>query len=79
MKTISKYPLTKRSLISLAVAGACAAYAPAYAQDAVKAADSTDAAPQVIVTGIRASMQSTLNLKRNADGIVDGIVAEDMG
>jgi TonB-dependent receptor len=24
-------------------------------------------------------MQSTLNMKRNSDGIVDGIVAEDMG
>jgi outer membrane cobalamin receptor len=31
------------------------------------------------VTGIRASLQSTLNLKRNSDGIVDGIVAEDIG
>ncbi|WP_167761494.1 TonB-dependent receptor [Duganella callida] len=78
MKTFSKQP-SKRRLISLAVAGACATFAPAYAQDAAKPADTTDAAPQVIVTGIRASLQSTLNLKRNSDGIVDGIVAEDMG
>nr|WP_175424972.1 TonB-dependent receptor [Pseudoduganella umbonata] len=33
----------------------------------------------VVVKGIRASMQSTLNLKRNSDGIVDGIVADDIG
>jgi outer membrane cobalamin receptor len=34
---------------------------------------------QVVVSGIRQSMASSLNLKRNSDGIVDGIVAEDMG
>jgi len=66
----------KRSLMHLAVASACGVLAmPGHAQQAGDAAD----APQVIVTGIRASMQSTLNLKRNSDGIVDGIVAEDMG
>jgi len=37
------------------------------------------AANTVVVTGIRASLQSTLNLKRNSDGIVDGIVADDIG
>ena len=37
------------------------------------------AANTVVVKGIRASMQSTLNLKRNSDGIVDGIVADDIG
>ncbi|NYE59420.1 TonB-dependent receptor [Duganella sp. 1224] len=67
----------QRRLMCLAVASACSALAvPGLAQQAdTPAAD----APQVIVTGIRASMQSTLNLKRNSDGIVDGIVAEDMG
>ncbi|WEF34934.1 TonB-dependent receptor [Pseudoduganella chitinolytica] len=38
-----------------------------------------DAGPKVVVKGIRASLQSTLNLKRNSDGIVDGIVADDIG
>jgi TonB-dependent receptor len=79
LKTFSEHPLSKRRLISLAVAGACASFVPAYAQDAAQAADATVAAPQVVVTGIRASMQSTLNMKRNADGIVDGIVADDIG
>ena len=74
-------PTTKRNLMSLAVAGACAALVmPAYAQDASVQPDASSAAPQaVVVTGIRASMQSTLNMKRNADGIVDGIVADDIG
>ena len=33
----------------------------------------------VVVTGIRQSLESSLNLKRNARGLVDGIVAEDIG
>nr|WP_314860071.1 TonB-dependent receptor [uncultured Undibacterium sp.] len=33
----------------------------------------------VVISGIRQSMQSSLNLKRNSNGIVDGIVAEDIG
>ena len=33
----------------------------------------------VVVTGIRASLTSSMNLKRDAQGIVDGIVAEDIG
>jgi TonB-dependent receptor len=33
----------------------------------------------ITVTGIRGSLQSSMNLKRDASGIVDGIVAEDIG
>ncbi|KAF1699116.1 TonB-dependent receptor [Pseudoxanthomonas jiangsuensis] len=33
----------------------------------------------VVVTGIRASLQSSMNLKRDSQGVVDGIVAEDIG
>ncbi|MYM84254.1 TonB-dependent receptor [Duganella sp. FT50W] len=67
--------------MSLAVAGACATFTAAHAQDATSSnsTDSMTSAPSVIVTGIRASLQSTMNMKRNADGIVDGIVADDIG
>lgn len=34
---------------------------------------------RVVVTGIRGSLMSSMNLKRDAQGIVDGIVAEDIG
>jgi TonB-dependent receptor len=34
---------------------------------------------EVIVTGIRGSLTSSMNLKRDAQGVVDGIVAEDIG
>ncbi|MFC5546940.1 TonB-dependent receptor [Massilia aerilata] len=78
------YPKANKKLISLAVAGACAAFGlPAHAQDAASATGDTTAqaagVQQVVVSGIRQSMASSLNLKRNSDGIVDGIVAEDMG
>ena len=33
----------------------------------------------IVVTGIRGSMESSMNLKRDSQGIVDGIVAEDIG
>ena len=85
---------SRHRLICLAVAGACAALAvPGQAQETSPAPTNAATGPTsqanaerpliaentVVVTGIRASMQSTLNLKRNSDGIVDGIVADDIG
>jgi TonB-dependent receptor len=47
------------------------------AQDAKKAeAQQLD---EVVVTGIRRSLDTSLDLKRSARGLVDGIVAEDIG
>ncbi len=50
---------------------------PAAAQDGGAPADTAEA--EVIVTGIRGSLQSAQGLKRNADQVVDSIVAEDIG
>jgi TonB-dependent receptor len=81
------YPKANQKLICLAVAGACAAFTvPGYAQDQsgvtggeARTAVQNDGVQTVVVSGIRQSMASSLNLKRNSDGIVDGIVAEDIG
>ena len=94
-RVFSHHLNTRHRLISLAVASACAALVvPAHAQDTAAGSPSGVATPTdptvttpvtgvatntVVVKGIRASMQSTLNLKRNSDGIVDGIVADDIG
>jgi iron complex outermembrane receptor protein len=43
---------------------------PAYAQDAGQ---------QVTVTGIRASLQNAVNIKRNSTAVVDAVSAEDVG
>jgi TonB-dependent receptor len=78
------HPKLNRKLISLAVAGACLSAATAFAQDAGNnsPADTsvpTDTVQTVVVSGLRASLATSLNLKRQSDGIVDGIVAEDIG
>lgn len=38
-----------------------------------------EAADEIVVTGIRASLQQSMNIKRNAQGVVDAISAEDIG
>ena len=57
--------------------------APSQATDAASNPAAENAGPAstqtVVVTGLRASLESSLNLKRNAQGFVDGIVAEDIG
>ena len=49
---------------------------PAFAQNA---AGADSAVEEVVVTGIRSSLTSSMELKRDALGVVDGIVAEDIG
>src|SRR3546814_6279903 len=56
---------------TLAIIGGMSA--TAYAQDAAPADDS------IVVTGIRASLESAQERKRTADAIVDSIVADDIG
>jgi iron complex outermembrane recepter protein len=48
-----------------------------YAADAATASDS--ALEEIVVTGIRASLQKSLDIKKDSDGIVDAISAEDIG
>lgn len=50
------------------------AFSPVVAQEV-----SGEPIEEIIVTGIRASLTSSANLKRNAVGVVDGISAEDIG
>jgi outer membrane receptor for ferrienterochelin and colicin len=50
--------------------------APAMAQDATATPEDVG---EIVVTGIRASLESSLNLKRGGQGVVDGIIAEDIG
>jgi iron complex outermembrane recepter protein len=53
---------------------------PSYAADAATApAATSDELNEIVVTGIRASLQQSLDIKRENDGIVDAISAEDIG
>ena len=41
--------------------------------------DTEESDNEIVVTGIRASLDQSINLKRNSSGVVDGISAEDIG
>jgi iron complex outermembrane receptor protein len=51
--------------------------APSFAADAT--ATSSEELSEIVVTGLRASLQKSLDIKKNSDGIVDAISAEDIG
>ena len=59
---------------ALSLAAGCA---PAMAQSAP--ADDVVEGRDIVVTGIRASLQQAQDIKRNAQGVVDAISAEDIG
>jgi len=62
------------STLSLSVAAA-----PLFAADSPASPAASGDLEEVVVTGLRASLQQSLDIKRNADGIVDAISAEDIG
>lgn len=72
--------ISKTRTLSVYVSGASAlalsmGMQPAMAQDS--AAD--EAPAEIVVTGIRASLNAARDIKRNAQGVVDAISAEDIG
>ena len=79
MKTYKVVP--RKAMLSSALLAVLAS--PAWAQEASNR--STGPSPDattldaVQVTGIRGSLTSSMNLKRDSQGVVDGIVAEDIG
>ena len=65
-------PITSKVLFT--IVGGTVLINPVFAQD--QAADELE---EVIVTGIRGSLKQSMDLKRNATGVVDAITAEDIG
>ena len=51
----------------------------AQSDDAVQSADDGGEGQEIVVTGLRRSLQSAQNIKRNSEQQVDAIVAEDIG
>ncbi len=68
----------KQRLLTSALLLAIASPALAQVAEPVSSSDATEL-DAVMVTGIRGSLESSMNLKRDARGIVDGIIAEDIG
>ncbi len=54
---------------------------PAVAQETIgdEAPRGEEPQEEIVVTGIRASIQNSLNAKKNADSIIEAISAEDIG
>ncbi len=64
------------SLVALVGVGALGAAAPAFAQDKAAATDTVD---EVVVIGVRQSLATSQQIKKNADTVVDSITATDIG
>ncbi|MDT7837084.1 TonB-dependent receptor [Aquabacterium sp. OR-4] len=75
-----RWPMGARAVALAAAAAGLAAQAQTGTGSAAAAAPATPASASeaVVVTGFRASLNSALNAKKNADGIVDVIRAEDV-
>jgi len=76
------------SALALAVGLATPVLAAAQAQPQTSAPDAASPAPaddqaassgDIVVTGVRASLERSIAIKRNSNGIVDAISAEDIG
>lgn len=78
MKYTNNHKHWARTLLmgTSAVAMSSAVLAPAMAQEDGAADSGQDT---IVVTGIRGSLTSSMNTKRNAEGVVDAISAEDIG
>lgn len=68
-------PMTSRALFT--IIGGAVLVNPAFAQD--QQDQSGEELDTVVVTGIRGSLKASMNLKREATGVVDAINAEDIG
>ncbi|GHA79129.1 TonB-dependent receptor [Cognatilysobacter bugurensis] len=91
MKQQHKTPSQKLLTAAVLLALAHPAFAQVATEEAARPASETSQSTEnagddtptvldaVVVTGIRNSMAASANIKRDAQGIVDGIVAEDMG
>ena len=72
----SKQSRLDKKKLCLAISGILAAASGAvYAQDS----SNSVAEEEVVVTGIRASLENAADIKREASGVVDAISAEDIG
>ncbi|MES2444764.1 MAG: hypothetical protein V4574_18225, partial [Pseudomonadota bacterium] len=74
---------TTRSFLRLVVGASALAIATApgiaAAQDTPTTEPAADDGDEIIVTGIRASLRQSLDIKRDSNGVVDAISAEDIG
>ncbi|MEG3181146.1 TonB-dependent receptor [Sphingomonas sp. LT1P40] len=77
---IHRIATIRRAALLAATAGTALALSqPALAQDTAPAEEPAAGEEEILVTGIRASERASIDIKRNAVGVVDSIVAQDLG
>ena len=69
----------KRHLLAGSIALVIASSAYSQDRELAETADREDVIEEIVVTGIRASLQRSMDIKRDSKGVVDGISAEDIG
>jgi len=79
LRANSRQRLLTALLAGTAILSAGSAFAQTIPQTQAPAADDADQVDEIIVTGIRASLQNALQQKREADNLVEVIEAEDIG
>jgi hypothetical protein len=76
---MNKSYLRQKSIaVAVAFSTACLTVPSLMAEESSEG-ESADAIEEVVVYGIRGSLQRSMEMKRNAIGVVDGISAEEMG
>lgn len=79
MKRERTVAMAQRQVLAITpIAAACALLLAASAAQAQEAAQDAPMA-QVLVTGIRGSIENSISIKKNSDSIVEAITAEDIG
>jgi TonB-dependent receptor len=68
-------PTLARSASALAIAACFGSATIVHAQEAAQEGTETE----IVVTGVRASLEAAMDLKRDSTGVVDAISAEDIG
>jgi len=71
--------LKKNALLGVSGLLALATSMSATAATAAAAADDNKELEEIVISGIRGSLQHNLNIKREATGVVDAITSEDIG
>lgn len=79
MKALGYLSAVARSTSSIAIASCLMMPGVAFAQDQAEPAQGPATEEEIIVTGIRASLEAAMDIKRESSGVVDAISAEDIG
>ena len=74
---MTKFKARSRALFT--IVGGAVLINPAFLQEAMAQEQAGEELEEVVVTGLRGSLKASMDLKRDASGVVDAITSEDIG